>query len=125
MGDWYIECIQLQNKVVEGLKQFLSRPNEKELYTNVIEKMDSYCKNHKVDYSEWKMELKKYNAAEKKKLLIGLGLGIGIGLLCLSRIGDSQKSVKLNEIQILEEQEEYEDVTLEDIDVEMILARKL
>lgn len=125
VGDWFMECTQVQENVMKDLKQFLLNPNENELYTNAILSMQSYCKKHKFDYEEWKIEIEKYKNADKKQVLIGLSILIGMGLLCFSMIGYIQKSINQSEIEMLEEQKNYDDSSLENIDLEQVLDRKL
>lgn len=125
VGEWFIECQQLKEEVENNLGQFLLHSEEKELYTNTISKMESYCKKHEADYEEWKTELNKYKNAEKKELIIGLGITIGIWLLGFSMIWYRQQSIEQNETEILEEQENVDETSLEEIDVEQILMRKL
>lgn len=125
VGDWFMECSEVQENVMKNLKQFLLNSNENELYTNAILSMQSYCKKHKFDYEEWKIEIEKYKNADKKQVLIGLSIFIGMGLLCFSMIGYIQKSINQSEIEMLEEQKNYDDSSLENIDLEQVLARKL
>lgn len=125
VGEWFAECWQLKEDVENNLEQFLLHSERKELYTKSILNMKSYCERHKEDYEEWRIELNKYMNGEKKELLLGLGIVIGIWLLCFSMIGYRQQSVKQSETEILEEQESFDDSSLENLDVEQILARKL
>ncbi len=124
---WFIECQQLKEEIENNLSQFLLHPEKKELYTNTISKMKFYCERHKEDYEEWNIELKKYQEAEKKELLLALSIaiGIGIGILCSSMMWDRQQSMEQNETEIIEEQKNVDETSLEEIEVEQILSRKL
>lgn len=124
---WFIECQQLKEEIENNLSQFLLHPEKKELYTNTISKMKFYCERHKEDYEEWNIELKKYQEAEKKEFLLALSLaiGIGIGILCYSMMLDIPQSIEQNETEFIEEQKNVDETSLEEIEVEQILSRKL
>lgn len=118
--EWYAECLKLRTELVNDLLYFISHPTEIDYYTNAKIKMKNYCEKNQTTYEEWETELAKYDVGKKKRL-VGLILAFGIALsaLGISKYHEFRKS------NFIESQEEYEGVSLEDIDVEMILARKL
>lgn len=120
--EWYTECEFVREEIISSLQKFLINTKEVSYYEKAMNKMAFYCEKHKYDYEEWKEETNKYlNGMARSRLFEALLLviGISLGTFCCS------KSVEVFGTNSIEELEEYEDTSLEDIDVEQILARKL
>lgn len=120
--EWYTECELVREEILSSLQKFLINTKEISYYQEAIDKMFFYCEKHKYDYEEWKEEINKYFDGMARSRLLGallLVFVISLGTFCCS------KHEELFDTSSIEKLEEYGNTSLEDIDVEQILARKL
>lgn len=125
VGEWIKEYYDLKKDIKINLTKFLIHPKNTELYLNTILKIKVYCETHEQFYNEWKTELEKYQKGLKKEIVLGGMLSLAVLLGGFSLLGNISQNKNDFETEIIEEQENFDDTSLENINANQILSRKL